>query len=98
MRLISLLICSLMVSTAVPAMAAEEKVDLALVSKIRDEGMNRSKVMNTLSVLTDEIGPRLTGAPGLKKAGEWTTKQLSDWGLQNARKQKASLLLVVAGL
>jgi carboxypeptidase Q len=90
MRLMSLLVCSMMasamtVSATLPAMAAEEKVDLALVSKIRDEGMNRSKVMNTLSVLTDEIGPRLTGAPGLKKAGEWTTKQLSDWGLQNAR-------------
>lgn len=85
MRLISLLICSLMVSTAVPAMAADEKVDLVLINKIRDEGTNRSKVMDTLSTLTDEIGPRLTGSPSLKQAGEWTKKQLSDWGLQNAR-------------
>lgn len=84
MRLISLLVCSLMLGSALPAFAADEKVDLALIGKIRDEGMNRSKVMDTLSVLTDEIGPRLTGAPGLKKAGDWTTKQLSDWGLQNA--------------
>jgi hypothetical protein len=33
---------------------------LALVNKIRDEGTNRSKIMETLGVLTDEIGPRLT--------------------------------------
>ncbi|TXI89234.1 MAG: M20/M25/M40 family metallo-hydrolase [Burkholderiaceae bacterium] len=85
MRLISLLVCSLVAGVALPAIAADEKVDLALVNKIRDEGTSRSKVMETLSVLTDEIGPRLTGSPALKKAGEWTQKQLTDWGLQNAQ-------------
>jgi hypothetical protein len=84
MRLISLLVCSLFAATSVSAYAADEKVDLVLINKIRDEGTSRSKVMETMGVLTDEIGPRLTGAPGLKKAGEWTKNQLSDWGLQNA--------------
>ncbi len=85
MRLISLLVCSLLVSSTLPALAADEKVDLALVNKIRDEGTNRSKIMETLSVLTDEIGPRLTGSPSLKKAGDWSKAQLSEWGLQNAQ-------------
>ncbi|MBC3873158.1 M20/M25/M40 family metallo-hydrolase [Undibacterium flavidum] len=85
MRLISLLVCSLFVSSTLPALAADEKVDLNLVNKIRDEGTNRSKIMETLSVLTDEIGPRLTGSPGLRKAGDWTKSQLTDWGLQNAQ-------------
>jgi carboxypeptidase Q len=87
---ISLLVCALFASATLPmtAFAADEKVDLALVNKIRDEGINRSKVMETLGVLTDEIGPRLTGSPGLRKAGEWTKKQLSDWGLQNAHTEK----------
>jgi len=67
------------------APAAEDRADLALVTKLRDEGLNRSKVMETLGVLTDEIGPRLTGSPGLKKAGEWTKGKLTEWGLQNAR-------------
>ena len=84
MRLISLLVCSLVAGVSLPAIAADEKVDLVLINKIRDEGTSRSKVMDTLSVLTDEIGPRLTGSPSLKKAGEWTQKQLTDWGLQNA--------------
>ena len=54
------------------------------ISKIKDEGMNRSQVMQTLSYLTDVIGPRLTASPGMKRANEWTRDQLTKWGLQNA--------------
>ncbi|MGH9898348.1 MAG: peptidase M28, partial [Pyrinomonadaceae bacterium] len=54
------------------------------IERIKDEGMNRSQVMQTLSYLTDVIGPRLTGSPGLKRANEWTRDKLSQWGLQNA--------------
>ena len=42
------------------------------IAQIRDEGLNRSQVMQTLSYLTDVIGPRLTGSPNLKRANEWT--------------------------
>src|SRR6185437_4058054 len=51
---------------------------------IKDEGMNRSQVMQTLSYLSDVIGPRLTASPGMKRANEWTRDQLTKWGLQNA--------------
>lgn len=54
------------------------------IDKIIDEGMNRSQVMQTLSYLTDVIGPRLTGSPGLKRANEWTRDTLAKWGMQNA--------------
>ncbi|HEV2860913.1 MAG TPA: M20/M25/M40 family metallo-hydrolase [Pyrinomonadaceae bacterium] len=53
--------------------------------RIRDEGLNRSQVMQTLSYLTDVIGPRLTGSPGMKRANEWTRDKMTAWGLQNAR-------------
>src|SRR5215510_10557543 len=52
--------------------------------RLKDEGLNRSQVMATLSYLSDVIGPRLTGSPNLKRANEWTRDQLSKWGLQNA--------------
>ena len=55
------------------------------VQRIKDEGMNRSQVMQTLSYLSDVIGPRLTASPGMKRANEWTRDQLIKWGLQNAR-------------
>ena len=54
------------------------------IEKIKDEGMNRSQVMQTLSYLSDVIGPRLTASPNMKRANEWTRDQLTKWGLQNA--------------
>src|SRR5215470_6505997 len=54
------------------------------IQKIKDEGINRSQVMQTLSYLTDVIGPRLTASPNMKRANEWTRDQLTKWGLQNA--------------
>jgi len=54
------------------------------IEKIKDEGMNRSQVMQTLAYLSDVIGPRLTASPNMKRANEWTRDQLTKWGLQNA--------------
>src|SRR5512140_1341772 len=67
------------------AAVAEEKVDLAAVSRIRDEAFNRSKAQETLSKLSDEIGPRVTGSPSYRRAAEWAKKQLEEWGLSGAR-------------
>ncbi len=61
-----------------------EKVDLEMMKKIREEGMQRSQVMDTLSWLTDVVGYRLTGSPGMKNANEWTMKKLGEWGLVNS--------------
>src|ERR1043165_6562811 len=55
-----------------------------VIDKIRDEGMNRSQVRQTLSYLSDVIGQRLTASPSLKRANEWTRDTLAKWGLQNA--------------
>ncbi len=54
------------------------------IDKIRDEGMNRSQVMQTLSYLSDVIGPRLTASPGMKRGNEWTRDTLAKWGMMNA--------------
>jgi len=61
-----------------------ERVDLDMVTRIRHEGFRNSKVMETASALTDRIGPRLTGSPGMKKSNEWTRDKLAEWGLANA--------------
>jgi len=69
---------------ALTAAAAEESVDLDMVNRIRDEGLNRSKVMETAAYLTDRIGPRLTNSPQAREASEWTRARLAEWGLANA--------------
>lgn len=66
------------------ASAQTEKVDAEIVAKIKEEGMDRSKVMDTISYLTDVYGPRLTGAPETKIAGEWAKSRLEEWGMENA--------------
>jgi hypothetical protein len=66
-------------------MAQSEKVDSDIVKKIQEEGMDRSKVMDTISYLTDVYGPRLTGAPETKIAGDWAKSRLEEWGMENAK-------------
>ena len=57
----------------------------AVIDKIRDEGLNHSQVMQTLSYLTDVIGGRLTNSPNMKRANEWTRDTMAKWGMQNAK-------------
>ncbi|QXV65735.1 M20/M25/M40 family metallo-hydrolase [Mucilaginibacter sp. 21P] len=64
---------------------AQETVDQAAVTKIREEGLNHSKVMETAFYLTDVSGPRLANSPGLKRAQAWAVNQLKSWGLSNAK-------------
>ncbi|MBS1681766.1 MAG: M20/M25/M40 family metallo-hydrolase [Bacteroidetes bacterium] len=60
-----------------------EKIDTAVISKIKAEGLNHSKVMDILSMLTDVYGPRLSNSPQHKKAAEYAKATLESWGLQN---------------
>ena len=62
-----------------------ETLHTEMVEKIKQEGMDRSKVMETISYLTDVSGPRLTGSPETRLAGEWTKKRLEEYGLENAQ-------------
>ncbi|HEX3102791.1 MAG TPA: hypothetical protein VHQ01_13415, partial [Pyrinomonadaceae bacterium] len=55
-----------------------------VLAKIKDEGTKNSQIMQTLSYLSDVIGPRLTASPGMKRGNDWTRDTLAKWGLQNA--------------
>jgi hypothetical protein len=80
----------LLLSVLVLGLSAQspEPVDAAAIAKIRDEGLNRSQVMETLFWLTDRYGPRLTGSAEFEEAGDWVLRQLEAWGVQNARKER----------
>jgi hypothetical protein len=66
---------------------SEERADLAAIYKIKDEGLNRSQVMEILSYLTDVYSPRLAGSPMLRKGGEWVQQKYKEWGLQNIHQE-----------
>ena len=61
----------------------QERLDLAVAQRIRDEGLNRSHVDSLAEYLTDVIGPRLTGSTGMRRADEWVTQMFRQWGLAN---------------
>jgi hypothetical protein len=56
----------------------------AEIDKIKDEGMNRSQVLQILSYLSDVIGPRLTASPSLLRANEWSRDTMAKWGMKNS--------------
>lgn len=72
---------------ALPAALAqgkpEEQLDYAMIAKIREEGLNRSQVMDHISWLSDVYGPRLTGSPAIKQASQWAQKKFAEWNLAN---------------
>src|SRR5919198_1478903 len=65
-----------------------EKLDYVAISQIRDEGLNRSQIMDTLFWLTDRYGPRLTGSPQILAASDWAMKKMTEWGLSNVHREE----------
>jgi hypothetical protein len=66
--------------------ADTEKVDLGVLHRIRTEAFGaNSRVMDTLFYLTDVYGPRLTGSPNIRDAGDWSVKKMKEWGLANVK-------------
>ena len=52
-------------------------------TQIRKEGMENSKVMHTVHILTDLYGPRLTGSPNHVNAAKWAAEEMKRWGFDN---------------
>src|SRR5687768_207765 len=76
--IVAVILTALLMPTAAFAQQPE------MNARIREEGTKNSQVMKTVQVLADVYGPRLTGSPNLKAAGEWAAKQMTSWGLENA--------------
>ncbi len=78
-----LLFCLLFQSvSAIRAQTALTQADV--YAKIRKEGMDNSQIMRTLHYFSDVYGPRLTGTPNLKAAGNWAVTEMTKWGFENA--------------
>ncbi len=65
--------------------AQSEMIDTAMMSRIREEGLNHSQVSQIAHYLTDVAGSRLTNSSGYRRAGNWVVSTLQNWGLQTAK-------------
>ncbi len=61
--------------------------DNAAISKIEDEGLHHSHIMEVMSYLTDIYGPRLTNSPNIREAAAYAVKTLGSWGLANVHEE-----------
>lgn len=73
----------LAVAALCAGVAAQDKVDFSVIEKIRAEGMERSKILETFDYLVTTIGPRLTNSPAHRRAVQWSVDQMKAMGLSD---------------
>ena len=56
-------------------------VDWDVVAQIREEGLQRSQIANTLSYMADVLGARLTNSNAMDKAQRWAVEEMKRIGL-----------------
>ena len=67
--------------------AAAFPVDRAMIARIREEGLKRSQLANTLSYMTDVLGGRLTNSDAMDRAQRWVTDEMERIGLVNVERE-----------
>jgi carboxypeptidase Q len=74
---------AVLVLALVTPLLAQSRPDPGINARIREEEHSHSQIMKTLHMLADVYGPRVTGSPSLKAAGEWAITQMQSWGFSN---------------
>ncbi|MCH7474366.1 MAG: M20/M25/M40 family metallo-hydrolase [Gemmatimonadetes bacterium] len=69
--------------SAQAGVGANNQVDLQMVARIREEGLQRSQLANTLSYMTDVLGARLTNSRDMERAQRWAIDEMKRIGLVN---------------
>jgi carboxypeptidase Q len=73
---------------AATTVTAQSPVDLGTISRIKQEGLTNSQVMDHVSWMSDVYGPRLTGTPQMQQASEWAMKRMTEWGFTNVHQER----------
>lgn len=55
---------------------AQESLDEEVIVRIKAEGFQKSRVMETLVYMSDIYGPRLSGSPDFREAADWAKKKV----------------------
>jgi hypothetical protein len=67
-----------------PGYSFAEEVDLDVIHRIKQEAFYHSKVMDYMSLIADENGPRMSGSPGYYRAAEKAVEAFKDAGIADA--------------
>ena len=77
--------CGCVVAHTLLVAQVDTRLDGARVSRILQQADTQSEAMDLARELTDVYGPRLTGSPHMKAAGDVVIRRLKQWGVDSAR-------------
>src|SRR5262249_16034449 len=72
-----------LVAAVLAPLVADSPDSKNINATLRQEEQSHSEIMRTMHFLTDVYGPRLTGSPHARAAGEWGVKAMPGWGFAN---------------
>jgi len=70
-----------------PAVAQTFPTNDATIKRLWSLGMDSSHTYSLSQTLFDSLGPRLMGAPDLKRAQDWLVKMYQSWGIDAKNEQ-----------
>lgn len=70
-----------------PVQAQTLATDDPVLQGIWERAMHHSQVEDLAQILTDSIGPRLVGTPGIDRAHDWVVRQFNEWGVEAENRQ-----------
>ncbi len=77
------LLLSTLVLCSATAFGRGDSVDWQMVARIREEGLQRSQVMEYEGYIADVLGARLTMSEDMKRAQQWVQGEMTRMGLVN---------------
>lgn len=85
MRRFAFLVAS--IAIARPASPQSFPSSDSVIKRMWNLGMDSSQVYSLAQVLSDSVGPRLTGTPGIKRGNDWLVSRYTAWGIPARNEQ-----------
>ena len=84
-HIVAMLTIAIVSVASQPASSRQPLAEASVVAAIKAEGLRRSQAPQLFHMLTDVIGPRLSGSPAHLAAARWAADRFKEWGLVDAR-------------
>jgi carboxypeptidase Q len=78
-----IIVCTFLSFLLVLYAGAQEEVNWDVAQQIRNEGFNKSYIMDDVGYMTDVFGPRLAKSPSYLESVQWLKGKLEEYGLKN---------------
>ena len=81
-----------------PVWCQQYHIDPVTLDRIKGEALDHSQALEYAIYVSDVFGPRLTGSPNFRGAGDWAAKTLKSIGLQDVHQEPLGEIEFADGL